>query len=102
MDSRGKLIINHSQEEEDSLVLFLSGDLDVQTAPQLKRFIDRMIGEGAVNMKLDLSRLSYLDSSGYIVLINATRSARGTRCRLNLTNMPPWMTEFFDLSALEA
>ncbi len=102
MDPSGKLIINHSRDEENNLTLFLSGDLDIRTAPQLKRFIDTLIKEGADCLRLDLSRLSYLDSSGYVALIDATRRSQSTKCQLNLTNMPPWMTEFFDMSALEA
>jgi len=101
MNARGKLIINHTTEGDDCLTLFIAGDLDIQTAPQLKNFIDRMVREGTVKMRLDLSKLSYLDSSGYGVLIDATRRTRTTECNLDFTSMPSWITEFFDLSALE-
>ena len=96
-----KLTINESREGKDILTLEISGDLDIKTAPKLKRFIDRMIQSGEVNLRLDLSMLSYLDSSGYGVLVDATRRTRATQGRLDLTNLPPWMTDFFDLSALE-
>ncbi len=102
MDPNNKLTINHVKDEEDNLILFIAGDLDVQTAPQLRRFIDTVIREGAVNVRLDLSQLSYLDSSGYGVLIDAARRAGHARCQLDVTSMPPWMTDFFDMSALEA
>jgi len=97
-----RLIINHAQDDEDNLVLFLAGDLDIGTAPKLRSFIERVIQDGPVKMKLDLSQLSYLDSSGYIALVNARRQTEGAKCDFDLTNMPPWMTDFFDLSALEA
>jgi anti-sigma B factor antagonist len=102
MNLDGKLIISHEQDENDDLVLILSGDLDVRTAPQLRNFIERVVNEGVANVRLDLSRLSYLDSSGFIALVDATRRTKGARCRLDLANMPRWMTEFFDLKALEA
>jgi len=98
----GRLIINHRQDEDDNLVLFISGDLDISTAPQLKSFIEKLIRNGPVKMKLDLSQLSYLDSSGYSALINARKQTEGAMCHIDLTSMPPWMTDFFDLSALEA
>jgi anti-anti-sigma factor len=98
----GRLIINHAQDDEDNLVLLLAGDLDISTAPQLKSFIERVIKDGPVKMRLDLSQLSYLDSSGYSALINARKQTEGAKCHFDLTNMPPWMTDFFDLSALEA
>ncbi len=101
MDADGKLIINHTVDDDKNVTLFISGDLDIQTAPQLKRFITRMLHESSGNLKLDLSRLSYLDSSGYGVLVDATRRSRKGELRMNLTNMPPWVTDFFDLSFIE-
>lgn len=101
MEQNGKLTIDHSREEQDTLILTLSGDLDVKTAPQLRNFLDKLMQKGVINLKLDLSKLSYLDSSGYGVLVDASRRTRSTKGRLDLENLPPWMTEFFDLSALE-
>lgn len=101
MNREEKLIINHSRDDGDTVLLSLSGDLDVQTAQQLRNFIDKYIEEGNTNLKFDLSRLSYLDSSGYGVLVDASRRTRTTNGKIDLTNMPPWMTDFFDLSALE-
>jgi anti-sigma B factor antagonist len=101
MHTMGNLIINHTTDEEDNLTLILAGDLDIQTAPQLRNFIDRLVREGALKVRLDLSQLSYLDSSGYGALVDATRMARSTECNVDFANLPAWITEFFDLSALE-
>jgi anti-anti-sigma factor len=96
-----KLIINQHEDDGNTVILSLSGDLDIQTAQQLRNFIDKYLEEGGKNLKFDLSRLSYLDSSGYGVLLDASRRAMSATGKVNLTNMPPWMTDFFDLSALE-
>jgi len=101
MEAKGKLNINHSIEGSDTLKLELSGDLDVSTAPQLKKFIDRLITEGNTNFKLDLSSLSYLDSSGYGVLIDAARKSQTGQGTIDLTSLPPWFSEFFDVAGLE-
>jgi anti-anti-sigma factor len=101
MNSKGKLIINQARDEGDTIILVLKGDLDIQTAPQLRRFIDSVTREGDVNLKLDLSKLSYLDSSGYVALVDASRRTRGSQGSIDFTNMPPWLTDFFDMTALE-
>lgn len=101
MNETGKLIIDHNREDKETVTLILSGDLDVQTAPQLRKFIDSVIKQGDVKLKLDLSKLSYLDSSGFGVLVDATRRSRKIEGKIDLSNMPPWMTDFFDMSALE-
>jgi anti-sigma B factor antagonist len=102
MNLNGKLTISHSHEEMEGHTLELAGDLDVQTAPLLQRFIDRMIVEGKINLTLDLSRLSYLDSSGYGAIIDAGRRTKATSGKLDLANLPAWMSEFFDLTMLES
>jgi len=97
----GKLIIDHKVEADDKVTLFISGDLDIQTAPQLKNFISEVLRDGAENINLDLSELSYLDSSGYGVLVDAARTSGKTACNMDVSNLPPWMTDFFDLSVLD-
>jgi stage II sporulation protein AA (anti-sigma F factor antagonist) len=101
MDREEKLIISQSKDERDTVILALSGDLDIQTAQQLRNFIDKHISEGELNIKFDLSKLSYLDSSGYGVLVDASRRSQIKQGKVDLANMPPWMTDFFDMSALE-
>jgi anti-anti-sigma factor len=99
MDTNGKLVIDHSQTDDNRCRLVLSGDLDIQTAPQLRKFIDRLIREGNINLTLDLGKLSYLDSSGYFAIVDATRATRG---KVDIANLPNWMTEFFDMSVLDS
>ena len=101
MNGEEKLIISQSRDDRDTVILSLSGDLDIQTAQQLRNFIDKHIQEGNTNLKFDLSKLSYLDSSGYGVLVDASRRTQITQGKVDLANMPPWMTDFFDMSALE-
>jgi anti-sigma B factor antagonist len=97
-----KLTINHLSDNEDVHTVTLSGDLDVSTAPILRKFIEGMIREGNVKLTLDLSKLSYLDSSGYVAIVDATRKTKATAGKLDVANMPQWMSDFFDLSVLEA
>lgn len=101
MNSDERLIISQSKDDGDAVILSLSGDLDVQTAHKLRNFIDKHIENGNTTIRFDLSRLSYLDSSGYGVLVDASRRTRLTQGKVDLTNMPPWMKDFFDMSALE-
>lgn len=96
-----KLIISQTRDNGDTVILSLKGDLDIQTAPQLRNFIEKFLEDGNSNIKLDLSKLSYLDSSGYGALLDASRLTGITRSKIDFTNMPACITEFFDISALE-
>ena len=103
MDTYSDLRIDRSLGEGGSpIILILSGDLDVRTAPILRNFIDKAINNGDVNLHLDLSKLSYLDSSGYVALVEANRRTRATSGSLSLTKLPQHLRDFFDMTVLEA
>ena len=60
--------------------IHLSGELDPATAPKLDEEIDRLLSKGPVErLVLDLSGLTFLDSSGLRVFVTARESlsARG-------------------------
>jgi anti-sigma B factor antagonist len=101
MNTNERLKIDHINDEDDVTTVSLAGDLDIQTAPLLRNFMESVVTGKTVNLRLDLSRLSYLDSSGFIALVDATRRNRLAKSHVDLTNMPPWITDFFDMSALE-
>lgn len=96
-----KLIISQTRDDGDTVILSLKGDLDIQTAPQLRNFIEKFLEDGNSNLKLDLSKLSYLDSSGYGALLDASRLTGITQSKVDFSNMPDCISEFFDISALE-
>lgn len=56
-----------------SEVVTLAGELDPHTAPQLEHEITTMVGNGALDVVLDLRDLQFIDSSGLRVLIAAHR-----------------------------
>ncbi|QXC61525.1 STAS domain-containing protein [Aquihabitans sp. G128] len=53
----------------------LVGELDPATAPQLEEAIDGLLGDGTVDrVVLDLTGLTFLDSSGLRVFVTARQS----------------------------
>ena len=49
----------------------LRGDVDMATAPQLRRVLDELIDGGAAEIVLDCRHLEFLDSSGIGALVAA-------------------------------
>ena len=68
------LMIRVDDEGSDT-VFVLRGELDPHTAPSLRTEIDRVFESGRVNLVLDLSGLSFIDSSGLRVIISAHKDA---------------------------
>jgi stage II sporulation protein AA (anti-sigma F factor antagonist) len=69
------------------LTVFLSGELDHHEAGGAIRAIDRLIEEHMPReCAIDMSGLSFMDSSGIAVVINASRKMRSFGGRLSVEN----------------
>jgi anti-sigma B factor antagonist len=67
-----------------STVLKLDGELDVATAPALEEAMASAFGADPSSMVVDLTDLTFLDSTGIRVLVTAGRVAEGTGCAIVL------------------
>ncbi|MEA2352208.1 MAG: anti-sigma factor antagonist [Thermoleophilaceae bacterium] len=71
-------------EEDGRLRLRLDGELDLVTAPWLRRRLDKVEAEHPPILVLDLRDLTFMDSSGLRELFSAQRRARAESRRLVL------------------
>ena len=69
---------------ERSTVLKLQGELDVATAPALEASLASAFAGDPSSMVVDLSDLTFLDSTGIRVLVSAGRQAEDAGCSLVL------------------
>jgi anti-sigma B factor antagonist len=65
------------------------GDVDLATADRLRAQIDELVRTGIERVILDLREVSFLDSAGVHVLIDADSCARADGWQLLLVK-PPW------------
>jgi anti-sigma B factor antagonist len=66
-------------EDGETTKLSLRGELDLAKAPELKDGLDRALGDGAAEVVVDLSELTFIDSTGIALLVLAKRGDRGGR-----------------------
>lgn len=66
--------LQESQSRDGASTLAVGGTLDISTAPRLEQEIERL-STTSHDVVLDLSGVSFMDSSGLSVLISATRRA---------------------------
>jgi len=60
----------------DLCELTLTGEIDVYTAPSLKKELVELIEGGCSNVIVDLEGVAFIDSSGLGVLVSGLRRAR--------------------------
>jgi anti-sigma B factor antagonist len=65
-------------------ILAVTGELDLSTVPVLQQRIDGHLGDELTTLTLDLSELTFMDSSGLRLLIELDKRARRESWKLTL------------------
>ena len=61
---------------EDVPVLSVNGEIDIYTAPVFKQAVVNLVSEGNQHLVIDLSKVTFMDSSGFGTLLGATKRLR--------------------------
>jgi anti-anti-sigma factor len=82
----------------------LTGEIDLQTAPSLRAELTDRINATVTGdeLRIDLSGVSLLDSSGLSALIAAHKQATARAVRLLLTELPRHVARTLSITGLDA
>ncbi len=95
-------ILEIETEVADGLVrVALRGELDLSTVNKVEEELQALEADGAPLIVLDLSRLSFLDSTGLRCLVTADQRAREAGRRLVLVRGPDAVQRVFTITRLE-
>src|SRR3954451_14949754 len=78
----------------------VTGELDVYTSPVLRQRLREMIGHGSTRVVVNLSELTFIDSTGLGVLVGAFRRAEAMSVELVLEDVRPSAVKVFELTGL--
>lgn len=65
-------------------VLAVTGEIDIYTAPLFKQAVVNLVSDGNTHVVIDLSGVTFMDSSGFGTLLGATRRLRPNGGALHL------------------
>lgn len=82
------------------VVVGVSGELDIATAPELDDYLIHLASTGHHRLVLDTARLTFCDASGIRVMIRASAQADAQHGRLNLTAVSPRLHRILMILAL--
>jgi anti-sigma B factor antagonist len=84
----------------DCAVLRLAGEVDLYTAPMLRKRIRELAAVGAVHLIADLARADYLDPTGVGVLAGGLKRLREDSGSLALVITTPRIRRIFQITGL--
>lgn len=79
----------------------LEGELDVSTADKLKEYLHNLVGEEVVDMKINLSDLEYIDSTGLGVMIGVLKKLRTNDKEIYIINPKSNVKKIFTITGLD-
>lgn len=89
-------------ESDGGVVVAVQGELDALTGPMLRaRLEDALDGRRAPSVVIDLEALSFIDSSGLSVLVQAHRWLESRQATLTLTHPSPQTRKVLEITGLD-
>ena len=86
----------------DTVVVTPTGDIDLTGSPQLKVELRKAVGTTPPPRRLviDLSAVSYMDSSGLATLVEALQTSRKGGYKMAVCGLQPRVRAIFDIAKL--
>jgi anti-sigma B factor antagonist len=82
-------------------ILPLEGEIDMHVSPRIATELDALIRDKPEKLVIDLSKVSYIDSSGLAVLINGMQKVEAYRGKLYLVGMRETVQIVFETLRLD-
>lgn len=87
--------------DNQTMIVRLVGELDEHSAEFVRRKLDTLFAENSFSqVVLDLSRMSFMDSTGIGVVIGRYKLLRKTNKKLYIQNPSPTVDKIFKMSGL--
>ncbi len=86
-----------------SATVVLGGEIDIATAPAIRRLLAAAISGGDIHLAVDMSGVSFIGAAGIGVLVAAANQARRAGGRLTLLAPSPqvrWLLDVFHLDGI--
>jgi anti-sigma B factor antagonist len=99
---RGVTLLEIEAHEHDGVAhVVLSGELDLSTVDKVEQELQRVEKAGPATVALDLSRLTFLDSSGLRLIVSADQRARRDNRRFVVVRGPDTVQRVFAITHLD-
>jgi anti-sigma B factor antagonist len=85
---------------EGTAVVTVAGEIDVYTSPLLQERLVEVLRDGISSIVLDLSAVTFLDSTGLGVLITGLKRCRSAEGDLSLVTAQPNVLKVLEITGL--
>ncbi|HOO17507.1 MAG: STAS domain-containing protein [Phycisphaerae bacterium] len=101
MQNPAKGLRINSAVRESGPVVRVSGEVDLRTSPQMREVLLRVAHKNPKRLIVDLSDVSYMDSSGVGTMVEIKRLVERGGGRLVLAGLQPRVRSVFEVTQLD-
>jgi anti-sigma B factor antagonist len=87
-------------ETGDAALVRVAGEVDLATSPRLRDALERTIAAGSSVVRLDMTGVTFLDSSGISVLVDTQQRLHAASARLVLHGVGAQTKRVLEISGL--
>ena len=82
-------------------VCYVDGEININSSPDIKKSFDKLIAKKTPRIVVNLSKVTYVDSSGLATLVEILKNMRAYGGKLRLTNLSAKIKSLFEITKLE-
>lgn len=90
-----------TEKQNTHYFMTLDGELDVYTAPKFEEELEPIKSEGTHDIKVDLSQLSYMDSTGLGIFVGTLKTLGKNGKELYVIGASERIERLFDITGLK-
>jgi len=89
------------RQNQDVTIFGVDGDIDINSSPDIRKRFDKTINAKILKIVINLSNVSYIDSSGLATLVEMLKRTRGYGGKMRLSNLAAKVKSLFEITKLE-
>lgn len=88
------------KEAQEVFFVKVGGELDIYTVPELKKVFNPVVSEGSHNLHVDLSDLTYMDSTGLGLFVGTLKDLNQFNNELRISGANDRVMKLFEITGL--
>lgn len=83
------------------MICHIDGEIDINTSPDLKKAFDKLISKKTPKIVINLTKVTYVDSSGLATLVGILKDMRSYGGKMRLASMSSKIKSLFEITKLD-
>jgi len=93
--------VNVKINQSDSCIeVLVSGEIDAYTAPQIREMVYPLTNQEHVDMVINLSEVSYMDSTGLGMFVGLFKAVKSNNGKFKMIGLSRRLKRLFDITGL--